>query len=145
MKIKTILAAAALALMGTSSVAAPLSTNRYEYAVTGVYDGDTFYINMPGLPPELSRLGVRVRGIDTPEIRGKCDAEKHNANGAKLFTTRMIRLSGNRVILQGLKWDKYGGRIDADVYLMNGEKLADLMIMQGYARPYQGGRRAGWC
>lgn len=120
------------------------STNRYTYDVVGIYDGDTFYIKMEGLPPELQRIGVRVRGVDTPEMHGKCDFERHNAAGAKLYTTRILRQNGNRVTLTGLRWDKYGGRVDADVWVGN-QKLADLLIMQSYARPYQGGKRAGWC
>jgi endonuclease YncB( thermonuclease family) len=145
MKKFTILAAMAFAFFGSATADAKLSQARYEYNVTGVYDGDTFYIDMPGLPPELRRIGVRVRGIDTAEMRGKCNEERRTAAGAKLFTTRMLKLSGNRVTLQGLKWDKYGGRVGADVYLSNGESLAQLMIIQGYARPYAGGKRAGWC
>lgn len=145
MKTFTILATTALALIGSATADAKLSQARYDYKVTGVYDGDTFYIEMSGLPPELRRIGVRVRGIDTAEVKGKCNEERRTANGAKLFTTRMLKLSGNSVTLQGLKWDKYGGRVGADVYLANGESLAHLMIMQGYARPYTGGKRAGWC
>lgn len=138
----TLLATAALALGACGATA---QTGRsYEYQVTGIYDGDTFYINMPGLPPELSRIGVRVRGVDTPEMRGKCEAEKHNATAAKFFTTRVIKQAGNRVTLTNLKWDKYGGRVDADVYV-NGQKLSDMLITQQYARPYVGGKRAGWC
>lgn len=138
--ISTLLAAAALSMSAPAGAQAS-----YTFDVIGIYDGDTFYIRMPGLPPELSRIGVRVRGIDTAEMRGKCDFERRTANGAKAYTTRMLKLSGNKVVLLGLKWDKYGGRVDADVYLMNGQRLADLMIMQNYARPYQGGKRAGWC
>ena len=144
MKLLTLLAATALALTGASVDGAPLSQNRYEYAVTGIYDGDTFYIEMPGLPTELKRIGVRVRGIDTAEMKGKCEFEKRTAAGAKLFTQRLIIQNGRKVTLQGLKWDKYGGRVDADVWLGN-KKLADLMIQNGYARPYMGGKRAGWC
>ena len=136
---------AATALLATSCGAAQPSTNQYTYDVVGIYDGDTFYIKMAGLPPELSRIGVRVRGIDTAEMKGKCEFEKRTAAGAKAFTTRMLKLNGNKVTLRNLKWDKYGGRVDADVYLANGQKLADLMIMQNYARPYMGGKRAGWC
>jgi endonuclease YncB( thermonuclease family) len=145
MKKTTIIGIVALSLFGASLVDAKVSQTRYEYNVTGVYDGDTFYIEMPGLPPELKRIGVRVRGIDTAEMRGKCNEERRTAAGAKLFTTRMLKLSGNKVTLQGLKWDKYGGRVGADVFLSNGENLAQLMIKQGYARPYTGGKRAGWC
>lgn len=144
MKILTnILAVAALAL--SAPAVAQTAQPSYVYDVIGIYDGDTFYIRMAGLPPELSRIGVRVRGIDTAEMRGKCDFERRTAAGAKAYTTRMLKLSGNRVTLRNLKWDKYGGRVDADVYLANGQKLSDLMIMQSYARPYVGGKRTGWC
>jgi len=145
MKTFHLLAAMALAITGATTVGARQSQNQYEYQVTGIYDGDTFYIDMAGLPPELRRIGVRVRGIDTAEMRGKCDREKHTAAGAKAFTTRALKMSGNRVILRGLKWDKYGGRVGADVFLVNGENLAQMMITQGYARPYSGDKRQGWC
>lgn len=139
---------AALTLAGLTGAvpleAKPLSATRYDYPVVGFYDGDTFYINMPGLPPELQRLGIRVRGIDTPEIKGKCVSEVQNAKAAAVFTKRVIMQAGNKVTLQGLKWDKYGGRVDADVFV-GGQKLADMMITRGYARPYIGGKRAGWC
>jgi micrococcal nuclease len=144
MKILTVLLAPALSMMAITAQAAPPSQSRYDFPVTGIYDGDTFYIEMPGLPPELRRLGVRVRGIDTPEMHGKCEAEVHNALAAKAFTTRVLLANGNRVTLQGLRWDKYGGRVDADVYVA-GQKLGDMMITRGYARPYSGGKRAGWC
>lgn len=144
MKAIIMLAATALATMACSATGAPLSQTRYDYDVTGVYDGDTFYIRMAGLPTELQRIGVRVRGIDTAEMHGKCQAEKSTAAGAKAFTMRVIKQAGNKVTLQGLKWDKYGGRVDADVYV-GGQKLSDMMITRGYARPYMGGKRAGWC
>jgi len=122
----------------------PAYAGSYDYQVVGIYDGDTFYIQMPGLPPELSRLGVRVRGVDTPEMRGKCESEKRNALAAKAFTTRVILAAGKRVTLENLKWDKYGGRVDADV-TVGGQKLTDMLITRGYARPYNGGKRTGWC
>jgi micrococcal nuclease len=123
---------------------AKLSTASYDYQVVGIYDGDTFYITMPGLPPELQRIGVRVRGVDTPEMRGKCEGEKRNALAAKAFTTRVLLMAKNHVTLKGLKWDKYGGRVDADVFV-GGQKLSDMMITRGYARPYGGEKRTGWC
>jgi micrococcal nuclease len=35
-------------------------------------------------------------------------------------------------------------RILADVYV-DGENLTDLLISAGHARPYDGGKREGWC
>lgn len=41
--------------------------------VTSIYDGDTFRANIKGLHSLIGeRISIRVAGIDTPEIRGKC-------------------------------------------------------------------------
>ena len=41
------------------------------------YDGDTITFNLPGLHPIIGeKINIRVNGIDTPEIRGKCEKEK---------------------------------------------------------------------
>jgi len=55
-----------------------------ETAVTGpvsakvikVYDGDTFTVEAYPWPSLEAKTSVRVNGVDTPEIRGKCEAEK---------------------------------------------------------------------
>ena len=39
----------------------------YEWRIVGIVDGDTIRVDAtPDLPPELAKLKVRVRGIDTP-------------------------------------------------------------------------------
>jgi micrococcal nuclease len=44
------------------------------------YDGDTIRFNLPGYPPIVGKdIRVRVNGIDTPEIKGKCKKEKFEA------------------------------------------------------------------
>lgn len=41
--------------------------------VISVYDGDTFRVNIKGYPDVIGEnIAIRVNGIDTPEIRGKC-------------------------------------------------------------------------
>ncbi len=48
------------------------------------YDGDTITFNLPGLHPVIGeKISIRVNGIDTPEIRGKCENEKYGAQQAK--------------------------------------------------------------
>ena len=45
------------------------------------YDGDTITFNLPGLHPIIGeKISIRVNGIDTPEIQGKCEKEKYDAN-----------------------------------------------------------------
>ena len=45
--------------------------------VTSIYDGDTFRANIRGYPSIVGeRMPIRINGIDTPEMRGKCTKEK---------------------------------------------------------------------
>jgi len=48
--------------------------------VSSIYDGDTFTVSIKDWPPVAGeRISVRVWGIDTPEMRGKCEHEKRLA------------------------------------------------------------------
>ena len=54
--------------------------------VISVYDGDTFRVNIDSLPPIVGKnIAIRVNGVDTPEIRGKCQYEKDLALEARDF------------------------------------------------------------
>ena len=70
---------------------------------TGCYDGDTCTVELRGcdLPDIFRKMPVRVNGIDTPEIKGKCQREKALAIEAKTATwdwvvgkSKGIHLSG---------------------------------------------------
>ena len=54
---------------------------------TGAYDGDTLYITMPGLPDELARMTVRLRGVDTPERSWRADCEEELEAGTRATFT----------------------------------------------------------
>lgn len=118
-----------------------------------VIDGDTIAVNMPELKPPLNKIYIRVNGIDTPEIRGKCELEKRKAKEAKEFTKTMISKSNNKIIITGFKWDKYGGRILADVYVYDLEgkvkavkMLSKMLVDKGLAVEYHGvGKKKDWC
>ena len=48
----------------------------YPVNISRVYDGDTLYINLPGLPAVFGEdLGIRLSGVDTPELRSRCKPE----------------------------------------------------------------------
>jgi len=54
--------------------------------VISVYDGDTFRVDIDSLPPIVGKnIPIRVNGVDTPEIRGKCQYEKNLALEARDF------------------------------------------------------------
>ena len=111
--------------------------------VTSIYDADTFRVNIKGWPDIIGKhVSVRVLGVDAPEIRGKCRSEKQAARLAKQFTVNALR-SAKRVELKNIKRGKYF-RILADV-LIDGESLSVSLIKAQHARPYDGGRRDGWC
>ena len=138
---------ACLAVAALISTAAPASAACYEWPLRQVdghpvYDGDTIYVSLPGLPHELSAAPTRLRGIDTPERRAKCDAERYAATAARDFLEALV--STGRVLYCEPEWDKYGGRILARVEV-DGAPVDATMIAAGHARAYGGGKRQGWC
>ena len=112
--------------------------------VTSIYDGDTFRVNIDGYPALIgSRMGIRVNGIDTPEMRGKCQQEKTLARAAKQFTVAQLR-AAKTIELRNMKRGKYF-RVVADVYV-DGKDLGKMLIERGLAVVYDGGHKAkDWC
>jgi endonuclease YncB( thermonuclease family) len=99
--------------------------------VTSIYDADTFRVNLDGFSPIIGeRIPVRVLGVDTPELRGKCESEKIKAREAKQFTVQVIR-SAKTIELRNIQRGKYF-RILADVFI-DGKNLADNLIQSGHA------------
>ncbi len=110
--------------------------------VVSVYDGDTLTVNAYPWPGMTIRTAVRINGIDTPEIRGLCDAEKELAKRARDYVRATV---GDHVQLTNITLGKYAGRVIADVLLADGRSLTALLIAEGLGREYHGGRREGWC
>ncbi len=111
--------------------------------VTSIYDADTFRVNIRGWPDLIGKnISIRVLGVDAPEIRGKCIAEKKAARRAKQFTVEMLR-TAKTIELKNIKRGKYF-RILAEVYI-DGKNLAESLISAQQGRPYDGGKRLGWC
>lgn len=117
----------------------------YQWPIIRVIDGDTLETRLNGLPDPLQKVKVRFRGVDTPEKghRAKCEDERRRADQASLFTKEVIE-KAKQILFSSPKWGKYGGRIIADVWV-DGRNLADLLIYENLARPYNGGKRKGWC
>jgi len=107
------------------------------------YDGDTCYVTASVLPETLQKMSVRILGIDTPEIKGKCEKEKELALIGRQTANDLFR-SAKTIEFRDLKWDKYGGRVLSNVYL-DGNLYSDILIEKGLARPYDGGAKKGWC
>lgn len=131
-------------LSATSTHAAPpkLIPGPVIAEIIKVYDGDTYTVDAYPMPRHTLRLHVRLRGIDTPEIRGRCQAEKDKAQAARHFA---IETLGTIVRLMNIEDGKYAGRFIADVVTEAGKDMAKQLIMHGHGRPYAGGKRQGWC
>lgn len=108
------------------------------------YDADTITFNLPGLHPIIGdKISIRVNGIDTPEIRGKCKKEKELAKVAKELVTHLMKWADS-ITLKNIGRGKYF-RIVADV-LIDGDSLADILIEWEMAVPYDGGTKThSWC
>lgn len=106
-----------------------------------VTDGDTFRARVEVWPGVEVQTAVRLRGIDTPEIRGKCAAERAKAIAAR---ERLRTLLVGDVLITDVEPDKFSGRVDATV-MVDGRNLSHVLIAEGIARPYNGGTRQGWC
>lgn len=88
---------------------------------------------------------MRILGIDTPEKGdlAKCKKERELADKATAFSQQMIAHGKNIQFINVKGWDKYH-RILAEV-VIDGKNLGQMLIANGLAREYQGGKRMGWC
>jgi len=111
--------------------------------VTSIYDGDTFRANIKGYPAIVGEhMSIRINGIDTPELQGKCDKEKQLARKAKQFTVEHLR-GAKSITLKNIKRGKYF-RLIADVYV-DGISLGEQLIIKGHAVKYSGKTKRNWC
>lgn len=110
-----------------------------------IVDGDTFRIFVMLESGRRISAPVRIRGVDTPEIHGACEAEIRAAHEASRALADLLR--GGDVLLDQIASDKYE-RVLARVYVSrNGDlrDVAEVMISSGHGRAYEGRKRAGWC
>ena len=115
----------------------------YISKVVSIYDADTFRIQINEWPNIVGdSIPVRLLGVDAPEMRGKCQIEKIRARAARQFTVSNLG-KAKQIELRNVRRGKYF-RLLAEVYV-DGYSLAELLIRQGHARPYDGGTRKGWC
>jgi len=111
--------------------------------VISVYDGDTFRVDIDSLPPIVGKnIPIRLNGVDTPEIRGKCQYEKDLALKARDFVRNKLA-NAKEIKLTRLQRGKYF-RVVADVYL-DGVSLEQELLENQLAYKYTGGKKSNWC
>jgi len=103
-----------------------------EHNFTGVqylrnYDGDTVTVNIFEVHPLLGReIGVRIMGIDTPEI-----GESEKAIAAKIYLESLME-SAKQIDLKGCTRGKYF-RIVCDI-LVDGSSVSEMIIKEGHSK-----------
>lgn len=109
------------------------------------YDGDTITFKIPDVHPLLGdKIPIRVRSLDTPELRGTSPCEKDAGRIAKRLIESLLK-NAARIDLINVERDKYF-RILADV-IYDGKNLKDILFKNQLAYPYEGGakEKINWC
>lgn len=112
--------------------------------VLEIIDGDTITVQARIWLGQAIETKVRLAGIDTPELRGDCEAEKELAALARVRLAE--HLSDGHVTLTEIRYGTYAGRVVARVSTSGTPDIAGTLITAGLARPYTGrGARPNWC
>ena len=108
-------------------------------SLISVYDGDTFYVDIPSCDMDVfcKHISVRVRGVDCPEIRGGSTETKTLAKQSKAFTKNFLK--GGKILLRNCGRDKYF-RLLCNVKV-NDQSLGEELLKAGHALPYDGGTK----
>ncbi len=116
----------------------PVSAN-----LVKVIDGDTLDVLARVWLGQTVHVRVRLDGVDTPELRGRCAGERAQAEEARSWLVR--QLAGRSIALRQVRLGKFAGRVVARVELDDGQDLSVMLLRAGLARPYDGRKRADWC
>ncbi len=136
----------AVLVAGFSARSEPLYPGPIVAEVKRVIDGDTLVVDAFIWPnTRASDVAIRIRGIDTPERRGKCEQERLLAEQATAIMAQTF-VPGQQVYITQVETGKYGGRYIASVRTLAGLDWAAFIQRQGLAATYQGrGPKQDWC
>ena len=136
----TLIAYILLTLLGLWAAAdrfAPFRGTPADCRLGHVHDGDTVEL-LCGLEKRTARL----QGFDTPETNDpRCPEEA--ALGAKATDRLRALVRQGEVRVFPLGQDRYGR--DLVALTVAGRDVGAVLIAEGLARDYRGGRRGGWC
>ena len=104
----------------------------YEAKVVKIVDGDTIDLDVILGFYMTARIRFRLKGIDTPEIRGP---ERPEGLEAKQFVEDFLGPIGSICTVQSYKTGKYGRWI-GEIWNYNNENLGDALIDNNHAERY---------
>ena len=114
-----------------------------DVTLISIYDGDTIKVDLSCEDTLYCKsLSVRIKGIDTPEIRGKCESEKKQAIKARDYLYSL--LNKKKIILRECERGKFF-RIACKVFV-DQQNVAKRLIKKKLGRIYDGKtKRKTWC
>jgi len=127
----------------------------YNAEVIRVVDGDTVIASVDVGFDMWKKCNIRLHGIDTPETRTRDLNEKKAGNEAKDRLIELLEANDNKFVLDSVGLDKYGRSLGI-LYTGYHEvmpwhdstntrpvkmSLNDLLVMEGHAVKYNGGKR----
>ncbi len=100
-----------------------------------VIDGDTI---------DIADVRYRLIGFDTPETyRPECDSERQRGDQATARLRALIDVASEVALNVQQNRDKYGRWLAT--LEIDGRDVGDILIGEGLARRYNGGKRQRWC
>jgi len=117
---------------------------QYFGIVGRIIDGDTIVISEIdlGFSVKLANEKLRFHGINTPESRTRDLREKEIGLQAKARVEELLP-PGQPFSFKSLGYGKYG-RILGIPFTVDGEDVCSLLVQEGLARVYRGGKREPW-
>lgn len=116
--------------------------NEYEVQILKVVDGDTVDVDIDlGFGITLRDERVRIMGIDTPESRTSDLVEKKFGLASKERLKELLEENSILITMDDKKGEDMRGkfgRILGDFRTIDGRKVSDVMIEEGYAVQYFG-------
>ena len=111
----------------------------YNAKCTRVVDGDTIDAQIDLGFDVHKKIRIRMVGINTPESRTRDLEEKKRGLAAKYRVKELLESQKNKFILHSQGVGKYGRCLG--VIFLGESKLQDILLEEGHAVEYFGGKR----
>ncbi len=107
-------------------------------------DGDTFEARVRIWPGMDVTTKVRLRGIDAPEMRARCEDERAKALAARDALAQILNEGAVGIAQRGDRTNMAAASMPRSRRPPR-PTFPPRMLARGLARRYSGGRRASWC
>ena len=101
--------------------------NFFKAKVDRVIDGDTYEVRVQLLPDIIIRYNLRLRGVDTSELRAPCRSEQQRAIQQKRYVEALIK--DKPVWVSRIRFGKYAGRRLSNMFVEVGGQLVNVAYM----------------